>query len=114
MMTNARGQDNLITALHLQTLFKSAQLDCEGAKGQRSAHAASGNNQSQNRETGQSRNLSVLLHELGVDTCAAPTGSINQNAIATARATAKIADWMTYLPKDCVKAMVNNGWHSST
>jgi len=93
MMTNARGQDHLITALRLQTLFKSAQ---------------------QNRETGQSRNLSVLLQTLGADTSAAATGSINQNAIATARATAKIADWMTYLPKDCVKAMVNNGWHWST
>lgn len=49
-----------------------------------------------------------------VDARAAATGCIDQNAIATARATAKIADWMTYLPKDCVKAMVDNGWHWST
>jgi hypothetical protein len=114
MMTNARGKDNLITALHLQPLFKSAPLECNGAKSQSTAHAAPANDQSQKRETGQFRNFSVLLQELGVDTSAAPTGSINQNAIATARATAKIADWMTYLPKDCVKAMVNNGWHWST
>jgi hypothetical protein len=29
----------------------------------------------------------------------------------TARATANIAEWSTYLPKDCVEAMIRDGWH---
>jgi len=38
-----------------------------------------------------------------------------QNAAAsgplTARAAANIAEWSTYLPKDCVEAMIRDGWH---
>jgi hypothetical protein len=29
----------------------------------------------------------------------------------TARAVANIAEWSTYLPKDCVAAMIRDGWH---
>jgi hypothetical protein len=29
----------------------------------------------------------------------------------TARAVANIAEWSTYLPKDCVAAMIRHGWH---
>jgi hypothetical protein len=29
----------------------------------------------------------------------------------TARAAAHIAEWSTYLPKDCVAAMIRDGWH---
>jgi hypothetical protein len=29
----------------------------------------------------------------------------------TARAAANIAEWSTYLPKDCVEAMIRDGWH---
>jgi hypothetical protein len=29
----------------------------------------------------------------------------------TARAVANIAEWSTYLPRDCVEAMVRDGWH---
>jgi hypothetical protein len=40
--------------------------------------------------------------------------SIKRNAATIARAAATIAEWMTYLPEDCVKAMVRDGWHWST
>jgi hypothetical protein len=33
---------------------------------------------------------------------------------ATARAVDAIVDWMSYLPRNCVKAMVRDGWHWST
>jgi hypothetical protein len=36
------------------------------------------------------------------------------SAAAMARAEANIAQWMTYLPEDCVRAMVDHGWHWST
>ena len=29
----------------------------------------------------------------------------------TARAVANIAEWSTYLPRDCVDAMIKDGWH---
>jgi hypothetical protein len=29
----------------------------------------------------------------------------------TARAVANIAEWSTYLPKNCVAAMIRDGWH---
>jgi hypothetical protein len=29
----------------------------------------------------------------------------------TARAAAHIAEWSTYLPKDCVAAIIRDGWH---
>jgi len=30
-----------------------------------------------------------------------------------ARAEEKIAEWREYLPEDCVKAMIQRGWHFS-
>ena len=33
---------------------------------------------------------------------------------AAARAAANIAVWRTYLPDDCVAAMIEDGWHRST
>jgi hypothetical protein len=35
-------------------------------------------------------------------------------ALATARAAANIAAWRSYLPEDCVQAMINDGWQWST
>jgi hypothetical protein len=40
--------------------------------------------------------------------------SIKRNDATIARAAAIIAEWMTYLSEDCVKAMVIDGWHWST
>jgi hypothetical protein len=41
--------------------------------------------------------------------------SFTQIAVAgrplTARAAANIAEWSTYLPQDCVAAMIRDGWH---
>jgi hypothetical protein len=33
--------------------------------------------------------------------------------LLTARAVANIAEWSTYLPRECVEAMVRDGWHLS-
>jgi len=38
----------------------------------------------------------------------APRASVD---LLTARAVAHIAEWSTYLPKDCVAAMIRDGWH---
>ena len=34
-----------------------------------------------------------------------------ESNVLTARAVANIAEWSTYLPPDCVEAMIRDGWH---
>jgi hypothetical protein len=34
--------------------------------------------------------------------------------IAILRAARNVAEWRTYLPEDCVAAMINDGWHWTT
>ena len=41
-------------------------------------------------------------------------GSVKRNAAAMARGAENVARWKTYLPKECVRAMMNAGWHWST
>jgi len=36
---------------------------------------------------------------------------IGTSEARAARAAATITDWLTYLPRDCVRAMVKDGWH---
>jgi hypothetical protein len=65
------------------------------------------------REVGDSTRLVALLKGLGVGSDVTEA-SIKRNGATVARAAAIIADWMTYLPEDCVKAIVSDGWHWST
>jgi hypothetical protein len=59
-------------------------------------------------------NIAGLCADLGFapgDPACAGLGTSNSR---TARAAANISDWLTYLPRDCVRAMVKDGWHFST
>jgi hypothetical protein len=56
--------------------------------------------------------LSALLRHLGANRAA--NHCFAQTDAAVARATGSITEWLTYLPAPCVRAMVNDGWHSST
>ena len=58
--------------------------------------------------------LHELLQQLGAPADTAATRCFQHVHGATTRAVANIADWMTYLPEDCVRAMVKDGWHWST
>ena len=58
--------------------------------------------------------LASLLWQLGVPADSAAVRCFAHVEGATARAAETIADWMSYLPQDCVKAMVRDGWHWST
>jgi hypothetical protein len=42
---------------------------------------------------------------------ARPIGKIDA---ANLRASANVATWRTYLPEECVAAMIDDGWHWST
>jgi hypothetical protein len=66
---------------------------------------------SQVRETESAQQLYELLEHLGVSADTAATRCFWHVHGTTARAVANIKDWMTYLPKSCVRAMVNDGWH---
>jgi hypothetical protein len=65
------------------------------------------------REVGDSTRLVALLRGLGVGSDVVEA-SIRRNDAIVARAAEIIAEWTTYLPEDCVKAMVSDGWHWST
>jgi hypothetical protein len=65
------------------------------------------------REVGGSSRLVALLRGLGVGSDVVEA-SIRRNDAIVARAAELIAEWTTYLPEDCVKAMVSDGWHWST
>lgn len=106
MLIGTRWQRELIAALHLEPLFKSAHLDSVTSGDAMNHHSGE-------REAGHSSQLLALLQRLGVGADVVE-GSIHRSDAATARAAANIAEWMTYLPEDCVKAMVNDGWHWST
>ena len=41
-------------------------------------------------------------------------GSIGKITAANLRASANVAAWRTYLPEDCVAAMIDDGWHWTT
>jgi hypothetical protein len=58
--------------------------------------------------------LASLLRQLDVPADSAAVRCFAHVDCATARAVEAIAGWMSYLPKDCVKAMVRDGWHWST
>jgi len=58
------------------------------------------------RDDDQPRDRSVFIEELAVSARGLPT--------AASRAAANVATWQTYLPEDCVVAMIKDGWHRST
>jgi hypothetical protein len=111
MLIDARWQRHLVAALHLEPLLKWGHK--EGAGNERSAmNAYPAMHRTGGHDIDGVHRLAALLRHLGmsVDIVEAST---RRNDATIARATAMIAEWLTYLPEDCVKAMVNDGWHWS-
>jgi len=98
---NERWQRHLIVRPHLEPPFKSESLGGEAL------------HLSIEREVDSSARLVVLLKGLGIGADVAQA-SIKRSDAAITRAAVNIAEWMAYLPEDCVKAMVRDGWHWST
>jgi hypothetical protein len=55
-----------------------------------------------------------FVHGSTAATSVAVNGSVKRNGARMARAAENVARWKTYLPEDCVRAMMNAGWHWST
>jgi len=56
--------------------------------------------------------LAQVLQRLGANT--SPNDCVGRTDAAMARATESIAGWLSYLPVQCVRTMVKDGWHWST
>lgn len=69
---------------------------------------------SQVREAESAQELYELLEYLGVGADMGVTRCFWHVEGAPARAVASIKEWLTYLPQNCVAAMVNDSWHWST
>jgi hypothetical protein len=107
MLSDARWQRHLFATLHLEPLFKSEH------QGRRPLSGHPWMQRSTRREADNNQRLLSLLDRLGVGPEVAEA-SLERNDATVARAAAIIAEWMTYLPQDCVKTMVSDGWHWST
>jgi hypothetical protein len=113
MLIDARWQRHLIATLQLEPLFESAHLDGGASNGRALANRHVMRLHTREREVGDSTRLVALLRGLGVGSDVVEA-FIRRNDAIVARAAEIIAEWTTYLPEDCVKAMVSDGWHSST
>jgi hypothetical protein len=113
MLIDARWQRHLIATLQLEPPFKSEHLDGGAGNGPRAANWHPKMHRSRERKVDDSHRLLALLKGLAVGSDVVEA-SIKRNEATTARAAAIIAEWVTYLPEDCVRAMVSDGWHWST
>jgi len=111
MLIDALWQRHLVAALHLEPLLKWGHKE-DAAGNRRSAMNAPAMHRSKEHDLDNSHQLAALLRHLGMNADIVEA-SVRRNDATIARAAAIITEWMTYLPEDCVKAMVRDGWHWS-
>jgi hypothetical protein len=109
MTTDLTSQGDLITELHLESLFNSGAMHAEPE-----VHFPK-------RDAVRLRHRLALIKKLAIDaqglsfkTDLSFAGSMENGNSAASRAAAIVADWRTYLPEECVAAMIKDGWHWST
>lgn len=112
MLIDARWQRHLVAALHLEPLLKWGHREGVEVNRRSTMNAYPAMDHPKEHYVVNGHRLSALLRHLDVSADIVEA-SIRRNDATIARAAAIIAEWMTYLPEDCVKAMVNDGWHWS-
>jgi len=119
MITDAPPQDDLIAALHLESLFNVGQS--VGDKRNRATYVEPATHYSNEHDAVQLRHRLEFIQGLALDaqglsikTDMAKALSSEKSRAAAFRAAANVATWRTYLSDDCVVAMINDGWHRST
>lgn len=112
MLIDARWQLHLVAALHLEPLLKWGRTGGVANDGRSAMNAYPAMLHSKEDDIDNSHRLSALLRHLG-QSADIVEASLSRNDATIARAATMIAEWMTYLPENCVKAMVNDGWHWS-
>ena len=113
MLIDARWPQHLIPTLHLGPPEKSEHLGGVVGSDRGRSNGRTIMRRPTECDVDDTTRLVALLEGLGVgsDVVGAST---KRNGAAVARAAAIIAEWMTYLPESCVKAMVRDSWHWST
>lgn len=118
MITDARSRGNLIAALHLQPSI-SVRRGSDENNGARRGNQA--NHYSTERAAVELRHrlafvqsLAVTARGSSIKTDMAAAATTEKDNATRSRATANVAAWRSYLPEDCVVAMINGGWHWST
>jgi hypothetical protein len=112
MLVDARWQRHLVAALHLEPLLKWGHKEGMTGNKRREMNAYPAMYCSREQDIDDSHRLSALLRRIGVSSDIVEA-SIRRDDAAITRAASIVAEWITYLPEDCVKAMVNDGWHWS-
>jgi hypothetical protein len=110
MIQQPRSQGNFTAGLRLESILKSMHLWRTQAEPMRNGTESAATN----TEIDHGVELIALLESLGVGPTMPAATRLGQDSAATARAAATIADWLSYLPRDCVRAMVVDGWHWSS
>lgn len=105
MLIDTRSQRELIAALHLEPLFESEQF-ADMTNGDAAKNLTMAN------KPDHTQQLLALLQTLGIG-AADSAGPVRRSDNDSAQALANIIEWMKYLPEDCVKTMVKDGWHWS-
>jgi len=110
MATDLTSQGDLIAELHLDSWFHSD-----------ATHAEPEVQFPRQRDVVRLRQRVALIKKLAIEaqglcfkTDFGLARSIEGGSSAALRAAAIIAGWRTYLPEDCVAAMIKDGWHWST
>jgi hypothetical protein len=108
-----RSMMDLIADLHLEPLFMThlASINTRGRHVPRGDPAI---RHSKKTAINSAKELAALLQHLGVRADSPAMQCYAHVDGATARAVETIAEWMIYLPENCVRAMVSDGWHWST
>ena len=112
MLIDARWQRHLVAVLHLQPLLKWGHKEGVADNKRKEMNAYPAMHFSNEHVIDDVHRLSALLRRLDVSADIIEASTRRNDATIT-RAAAIIAEWITYLPEDCVKAMVNDGWHWS-
>ncbi len=113
-----RSMMELVVELHLEPLFQAHLAGMTGIADRTDTgfHAPPRvpSNRRPKRSVDSVEELTALLQHLGVRADSAAMQCYALVDGATARAVETIGDWMSYLPVDCVRAMVSDGWHWTT
>lgn len=118
MITDARSQGDLIAALHLESSINSRRASDKG-------NSATCNEPANHCATERAalllrhrlafvQSLAITARGLSIKADMAEAATAEKHNGDWSRATTNVAAWRTYLPEDCVVAMINDGWHLST
>jgi hypothetical protein len=102
MITGARSKRDLTAELRLESPTKSRSGSIDPNAGESRCRPAF------------AKGLAVGTHGLSIKADAGMAGSTGKINAANVRASANVATWRTYLPEDCVAAMIDDGWHWTT